>query len=104
MLKNTWLKLACSNEYVTNCQTLPCITAAGISASHSCIRTDNVPIKEAHHCLEQVDPGAGQNDALHPSAEGREAERDGLSARHNSSMFQGSGFGSMEWQGVPARL
>src|SRR5450755_4366804 len=38
MLKNTWLKLACSNEYVTTCQTFPCSTADGIRASHSCIR------------------------------------------------------------------
>lgn len=33
--------------------------------------------------LEQVNPGACQDDALHPSGKGREAERNSLSAAHS---------------------
>src|SRR6266478_7744916 len=35
MLKNKCPKLACSKEYVTTCQTSPCMTSNGISANHS---------------------------------------------------------------------
>src|SRR6266849_8658587 len=35
MLKNKCPKLACSKEYVTTCQTSPCMTSNGINANHS---------------------------------------------------------------------
>ncbi len=38
--------------------------------------------EDSHRCLEQVNGCAGDNDAPDPSGKGREAERDGLSARH----------------------
>jgi hypothetical protein len=41
--------------------------------------------------FQQEDGGAGDDDAFHPSCKGREAERDGLSARHDDSWFKSDG-------------
>src|SRR5208337_4993045 len=43
--------------------------------------------KILHHLLKEVDPGASQNDALHPSCKWRETERDGLSTTHYLSFW-----------------
>src|SRR5208337_3159573 len=45
-------------------------------------QADGVPTEQRHHHLKQVDPRARENDALHPSCKGGEAERNRLAATH----------------------
>jgi hypothetical protein len=67
MLKNTWLKLACSKRVRDQLPHSPCITSTGTSANHPshAAKCDLEELLE--HQLGKIDPGAGEDDAFYPS-------------------------------------